>query len=698
MNFNIVKTIYWKELRDVLRDRRTLIVMMVLPILLYPLLIIGFSMITAMQISKLEAQVSNIAVIGDVSWQTGAFLDTISGVSLEDTSNWENAIRDGDLQLAIQFSGGFDDSMRSGGTGEVSLFYNSSRETSREAVQKIERSLEAWKDHVVATRLQALNEDTTLLRPLAVKRENLATDEQKQGAELGRILGYLLIIMSLMGAFYPAIDLTAGEKERGTMETLLVSPAGRADIVYGKFFAIATIAMMTAILNVISIGFSILYVASLFAKREGAALPELAVDPASLVLALALIIPLILLFAAICMAIAVGARNYKEGQSLLTPLYSLIILPAMLSLVPGTELSPMLSAVPIVNISLLIKEYMTGNYLWKETAIAFASTAILAVLALSWAISQFKQESVLFRHSESVRWSPFRMKRSKAASRLALPEPGSVLLLIAIEIILLFGASAWLEHTNIARTIVISQLIILFPPLLLLYRGGYDAKHVLHLNRPRMAAWLATIIAICGGWIISLELATLQNMWMPFPKAFIDQFTKLFESLNQMPVWTALLLIAVLPAIVEETLCRGVILRSLLPRFGPTGAIVLSAVAFGILHLDPYRLLSTTFLGLLLGFIAWSTGSIFPAMLAHFSNNAISFLVQKYADKLPNYSWLESADMVFLPWYLVLGGLVLLILGSLWLRRLIRESRLSMAPYESTQPGVSVENDLPPLV
>ena len=683
MRWSLVKTIFLKELRDILRDRRTLFVMIVLPILLYPLLLIGFTQVAALQMSRLQQKASRVVIID--AHEAGGFaavLDTVSTIELVDTSDWRERLRRNELEAAIAFSPGFTDSLARHRSAEITIYFNSSKETSDQAKARLERFFEQAHQHVIAARLHTLNADTTLLHAYDVRNENVATQEQKQGAFIGKLLGYMIILMTLMGAFYPAIDLTAGEKERGTLETLLVSPASRSEIVYGKFLAVATIALITASLNVLSIGFSMAYIFGKVAHGAAASVGALSVNPLSLLLSYLLMLPLAVTFAAVCIAIAVSARSYKEGQSLLTPLYTLVILPAMVSLLPGTDITPTLAVIPVVNVSLLIKEYMVGHYLWLETAIAFISTSLIAWLSLSWATSQFKQESVIFRHAEEVRWSPFRMKRRVPTS--AFPTPGTAALLVIVEIILLFEVNSHALGWGIPKLLLITELlVILLPPLLILYRGGYDFNSVLRLKSPPLAAWPAALVLIIGGWLVSIELASLQHYFAPFPDDLLKEFTELFDALNAYPIGFAILLVGVLPGICEELLCRGFLLSSFRPRFGATGAIILTAILFGILHMNPYRLLPTIWLGILLGYIVISTGSIYPAMLAHALNNSISFLVEKHQVWITENLWMNIEEAQFLPWTFVTAGVLFTVTGLLWMRRIQRRTAAAMRTDDS---------------
>jgi membrane protease YdiL (CAAX protease family) len=245
--------------------------------------------------------------------------------------------------------------------------------------------------------------------------------------------------------------------------------------------------------------------------------------------------------------------------------------------------------------------------------------------------------------------------------------------------ILLFLASGFVADLPADRTILISQFIVFLPVFLLIYRGGYDWKRVARFQAPAKSAWPATILAILGGWILSLGVATIQNQWFPFPEQFLEKFLELFESLNNLPLPLAILLIAVLPALNEELFCRGIVMRSWIPRFGVAGGILFSALAFGLLHLDPYRFLGTTLLGILLGYIAYSTGSILPSMLAHATNNALSFLVQKYGESFLSESWLDANSTEILPWYWMLAGALLLLVGLRWLSAVARAQTMSRA-------------------
>ncbi len=202
----------------------------------------------------------------------------------------------------------------------------------------------------------------------------------------------------MTGAMYPAIDLTAGEKERGTMETILSSPISRMDLVMGKFFLVFSASLATAILSVISMGtsFAILGHTHLMNTSGGQTL-ALNLGLLSVTSVFAMALPLSFLFSAVLMTVALFAKSYKEAQSYLTPMTFLIVIPAVASMMPGVELTPKLALIPILNTSLVCKEIISGTYHWNSIVLIFASTCVYAGAALFLAFKTFQRESVLFR-------------------------------------------------------------------------------------------------------------------------------------------------------------------------------------------------------------------------------------------------------------------------------------------------------------
>jgi sodium transport system permease protein len=667
MRFSQIRTIYSKEMRDILRDRRTLFVMIILPILLYPLLMIGVFQLSMLQVKRLREEVAKVAIVGQkIPRELRDALDSAATIRLTRLPDWREALGEGELDAAVEIPPGFADSIQAHRSTFVTIHYNAAKERSEEARGKVERSLRHYQGAIVAKRFEALEADTSLLRPFATHLENAATGEEMSGFVLGKFLGYILIIMAMMGAFYPAIDLTAGEKERGTLETLLVSPAHRSEIVYGKFFAVLSVSIMTTLLNIGSMGVTFSWGMRLLDTGSAIGSFGLGVTPLALASLALILLPLAVFFSAICIAVATPARSYKEGQNLLTPLYMAVILPAVISVLPGTEISPSLSLIPVVNVSLLTKEFLVGRYPLVETVLTLFSCCLIAVLALSWATNQFRRETVLFRHAEDVRWSPFR----RPVTARPLPTPSGALFIFFVVIILVFFVGASWQAQNLVSGLIKTEIVlILLPPLVALVWGRQDLRRSLALVKPPAASWFPALVLMVGGWLLAIEIASLQDLVFPFPGEFVEYFEGFFAQLNSLPILQALVIVAFLPAVCEELLCRGFLLQAWLPRLGKARTILAVAAIFGVLHLDPYRLLPTAFLGAVLAILCIESGSILPAMAGHALSNTMTFLVQRQAEVFAETPALRLNEEQPLPWFLVVAGVVLFAGGWHWLRQ-----------------------------
>ena len=238
-----------------------------------------------------------------------------------------------------------------------------------------------------------------LVNPFATKTLNVAPPEKVAGNQIGGLIPYLFILLCFSGALYPAMDLTAGEKERGTMETILCSPVARTDLVLGKFLMVLTASLTTAVVSMITTGITLVVIGSAAgapaaAARQGA-MPVL--DPAGLLLVLAMVLPVAVLFCSVLLAVSLFAKSMKEASSYTTPLIALIIIPAMMGLMPGVELNAKLAMVPILNIALASKELVSGVFHWNYLALIFGSTCVYAAAALAFCVRMFNREDVLFR-------------------------------------------------------------------------------------------------------------------------------------------------------------------------------------------------------------------------------------------------------------------------------------------------------------
>src|SRR5713101_116959 len=354
MNFHNIACVYRKELTEWLRDRRTLISTVVVPLLAFPVLMVGMISLTTVLIGKAEKETHKVMVLGGED--SPRVLDKLRAVEnleiVPSSDDWKHRISEKEIRAAIEIPKGFQSSLDRGEEQTLKIYFYKGELKSTLGADRVEKFLKDYSDTVIASRLTARNVPASIIKPFEVTQENVAPPEKVSGAALGGLLGYMVILLSMTGAIYPAIDLTAGEKERGTMETILSSPISRRDLVLGKFLLVLSASLTTAVLAIFSMGTSFYVVgrSGAMSSKEAAAL-QLHIGLPTVLSVFLMALPLAVFFAAVLLTIALFAKSYKEAQSYLTPMTFVVVIPAVASLLPGVELTPKLALIPILSTS-----------------------------------------------------------------------------------------------------------------------------------------------------------------------------------------------------------------------------------------------------------------------------------------------------------------------------------------------------------
>lgn len=391
-------TIFRKELIDTLRDKRTLIMMVVVPVLVVPIMILVVVKVGALQERKASEKQLKIAVVGaeyapDLHSliASDSLITVIQGIAIEDVAA---TVRGDSVDGAIIIPSTFLDRINADRQAAVQLYYQSTR-----SLNVVERRLrdiiEKYEEEIVGRRIERLNLDAQLFDAIEIVDFDVATVKERIGETAGRLLPYMFILFCFMGSMYPGIDLGAGEKERGTLETLLSSPASRLEIVLGKFLVISLIGLASAM---ISIGG--LYIAVLQIKE----IPEQIMAVISDILNLkvigmivSLLIPLEAFFAAVILAVSIYSKSFKEAQSSLTPMSFVVIVPVLIGLMPGMELTWKTALIPILNVSLASKDVISASIEPMHLALVYVSLLLLASVSIVFCVKWFNREATLFR-------------------------------------------------------------------------------------------------------------------------------------------------------------------------------------------------------------------------------------------------------------------------------------------------------------
>ncbi len=401
MNLSNIAVVYRKELREALRDRRTLISSLLVPLILFPLLTAGLGAAISALVGKAKEEVPRVMILGgDDSPQVLAELRGAANIKIVPTeANWKDQIINKDIRAAIEIPPGFQQNVSHQQPATLLIHNYEGDMKSSIATDNAQKSLRQYRDRIVHDNLAAQHVPDSALKPFEIKEHNVAPPEKVGGAAFGGVIGYMVILLCLTGSMYPAMDITAGEKERGTMETILSSPISRVDLVFGKFFLVLTAALVTAALSVTSMGVSFAVLEHLHAFDKAgadAAQLQLRIGFTTVLSIFIMVLPVAVLFAAGLMTVALFAKSYKEAQSYISPLMFIVIIPAVCAMLP-IDLDAKLSLVPILNASLLCKELVTGTYHWNFIAIIFFSTCVYAGVALFLCVKMFQREDVLFR-------------------------------------------------------------------------------------------------------------------------------------------------------------------------------------------------------------------------------------------------------------------------------------------------------------
>ena len=393
-----ILTVFRKELSDSLRDRRTLVAMVFVPLILFPVMI---SISSSMLISHARKAQEKVLTIG-IATNGGAkgFVEMLSsrtdvklveGISVQDGTS---LVRSDSLDAFIVFGALFDETVAERGAGPVSLYYKSAESSGIEK-RRVRELLTEYEDSLRRLRFEALSLDVSIVEAIHVTEQNLASAKEQLAEELGGFLPYLIIIFCFTGAMYPAIDLAAGEKERGTLETLLTSPAGRLEILIGKFGVVVLTGIASALVSILGMYIGI--------RRSPEIPPEVLnailgmLEPGSILLLLSLLLPLTIFFAALLLSLSFFAKSFKEAQSTITPLMIFIIVPAFIGLMPGMALDAKTALIPILNVSLATKAIIAGSVAPGLLIEVYASLIVLASLGMWVCVWVFNREDVIFR-------------------------------------------------------------------------------------------------------------------------------------------------------------------------------------------------------------------------------------------------------------------------------------------------------------
>lgn len=641
MNTKIIRTLVKKEMLDVFRDKKTVIMMLVVPIILYPLIFIGVMQLMTFISSSMEEQNYKIAVEAE---DDGRFLHKLEefrrdsqakGEQTEESQSYEITLIDADSitdyetalneeEIDVYVSGQMED-----GKIQYDVYYLSSVENSAYAANLVREVCDGLKEDMTRQMIAEAGMDVeAILEPIHYEKQDVASSEQSIGSIMGSILPFMLIVSLLMGTMYPAIDTTAGERERGTLETILTLPVTNRQLIVSKFITVAVIGIASAILNIASMGAITLYMYKMLDMQTEMNSFNLAkFIPAILVCMLA-IFAFSLFISAVAMCVTSFAKSYKEANNYITPLMLVVMFVGYIGFIPNVELTQTVAMIPVANICLLIKNMLLFKVEYASIAVVLLSNVAYAVLAILFLSRIYDSEAILFSDGKAGLQL---FEKRENLKKGGVPTVSDVWFVVAFTILLILYVGSMLQVKFGLAGVFGTQMILLFVPLFLVVYTKRDIRQTYGFARAKVSGYLGGALMMIGTVLINFVLAA--GLMSLFPESTSNVETA-FANIFGDNVLAVFVVVAIAPAVCEEMLFRGVIMHSLKAKYKVSSAIAITAVLFGLYHMSLVKFIPTGLLGLILCIVVWKTGSIYPAMIMHFINNAISIIITYYPEQV----------------------------------------------------------------
>ena len=739
-----------KELRETLRDRRTIVTLVLMPLLVYPTLSLVFKTFLLANIGLLpssEPVSLRIAYAGDVEKsQIRVVLDQIGAMvgevekqerqrqekeeqerkaaakaneeNVDDASSASPADGSADLAgIAAKFSpvdgrgryaefyqhkwffiepenGVSVDQYVEAGEADVGVIFETQGKQRWEVgkaklISRKDPQSQAAADYLFVN-FKKLNELGLRMRlegrnipsgpTLKVSETQIGPDDAatQQGFPLATLVPMILVLMTITGAVYPAIDLTAGERERGTLETLMAAPVPRVGILFSKFIAVLTVAVLTAVLNIVGM-FATVWAFQLD-KQFGGGVFSFNVMWQILLL----LILFAAFYSALLLAVTSFAKSFKEAQVYLIPIILLSLGPGLMAMAPGMTLDGLNSVTPMVNILLLARDVIQNQVTLMPALIAIVSTLFYTYLAIRLAAWIFGSDNILYAGSGSVA----EMFQRPAKVNRVVPFMATIFCLILLfpinfASIGFLGRMSAETNSDLELRFMLMALFTFFAfmvvPWLVSKHQNADTKLAFGLKPPNVLYIVAGVLLGLSLWPLVMSLTSGWHEAYGFLFGEESQQAwreKLLEStkgqvtrIRSVGPHVIVIAFSIVPAVCEEWFFRGMFQRSLLAKKSAWKAILFSALAFGAFHMLGNsviaidRLIPTTLVGLMLGYLAYKSDSIIPGIILHSIHNAFVIFLAYYQPQLSEYSWFPAEDSP-IPMSWVIAGAVVALIGA----------------------------------
>lgn len=658
MNFKIIKALYKKEMLDVLRDKKTVLMMLIVPLILYPLMIIfGLTIMTKISADmeehdyKIGMETENDSLLRMLQDENND--DKGYSISVVSGENLRQKLVDGEIDAYITM----DDSEQK---ETYVVCYLSADTNSGYAADIIIDILNKYSVLITRSLLEETQLDADyILSPIGYTAKDYSSNEESAGNIMGNLIPFMLVTSLLMGTMYPAIDTTAGEKERGTLETVLTLPVTNRELFFSKFLTVATIGIVSAVLNILSMGGVGIYMYKTILSAGGKTGIDLGQFVPGIIISGLCVLAFAVFISAVSMCVCVFAGSYKEANNYITPLTLVVMFASMISLIPSVKLDLNMALIPVVNICILIRDLLMFKYNISLIVLVLLSNIIYGMLAVMLLGRIYSSEAILFGDgTSSVQIFEKRSNMKKGG----VPGISDMWLVLMVLLVAMIYAGGALQLKYGYYGVVGSQLMVLLIPVLYSAYTKKSMRETFKLKSAQIRHILGGVILISGTILVGMIITGITG------SIFKNSATELSESMYYLlgdSFLKTLTVAAVIPAVCEEIMFRGFVFSALEKRMNYKAAILTGGLLFGAYHMNLVQFFTTSFIGMVICYVAYRTKSIIPGMIMHFVNNALSCITMYYPEKVRKTVPFLVAEKLYLRdiILILLIGVILMILG-----------------------------------
>jgi sodium transport system permease protein len=626
MKFDIITTVFLKELKELLRDRRSLLVMFGIPLVLYPALIMAMGGLAKGKAIKQRDTAVTVAPIGiefaprlaELMQQREATIQRV----MPDSSDTEDARP----AVTLRLPGSFEERFIQGEKLTIEVYYDSSRSDAAIARQRIDSLLDDYEHELIKARLRETGQDPAILEGFATELKDASTATQRTGKLLAGALPALLLITGALGAFFPALNSTTTERELGTLETLLVSPASRGELLTGKLLLVLLCGILTAGLNMASMSLVMWRLTADIGTAAGTS-GMIQIRPELVVAAFLTAIPTLVMFSAMMLLVGMIARTFREANSYTLPVMLLPMGSIAVGIIEPTTTAGLL-VTPVLGATVVMRDVLMGVGRLDHAVLSGGASLVLAVIVLIASSRLFSNEQLVNPQWEPLSLRGIGKKKPGDGLRRRLPAVDEVLALFSVVLLLQFYLAPLLKDALVGPNgvrlyeLLTAQLVglILLPAVVWALLTKLDWVPTFSLRLPKPPAWLGGLLLGVGLAAAGLFIVVLQQtLFGRTESEYAKNLSPLLEPyMRDLPtaVLTALI-IGTLAGTCEELLFRGIILKGLRHGLPTWAAIAGSAFLFALAHFDLAGFGVRFGLGVVCGLVVLRSGSVWPAVLLH---------------------------------------------------------------------------------